>query len=70
MEKQEGTHVELWEGDPVFWTPSHMDTERTSRVFHRDRPGWLVAEFYGPTHREMADRFCQLFGEQSGHPAN
>ena len=39
--------VRLWQGDPVFDTPSACrDARNTWRVFHRDIPGRIIAEFY------------------------
>lgn len=40
--------TEAWQGDPVFRTPSACrDARNTWRVFHRDIPGRIIAEFYG-----------------------
>ena len=50
---------------PIFKTPSHDDSEKRSVVFHRDDAGTVVAEFHGPNHRRDANKFCQMFGEES-----
>ena len=56
-----------WEGDPIYMTPSRCnDDNNTYRIFHRDKPGRIVAEFYGENAGEMAEHFCKLFGEPSG----
>lgn len=66
-EPYEGTIVDQWAGDPVFWRPSSCHDERnTYRVFHRDKPGRIIAEFYGDNAKVMAERFCELFGEGDG----
>ena len=63
----EGTMVDQWAGDPVFWKPVYCNDElNTWRVFHRDKPGRIIAEFYGDNARTMAERFCELFGEVDG----
>ena len=53
-----------WVGDPVYRVPSAC--KNSYRVFHRDIEGKIVAEFFGPNSREMAEHFCKLFGEPSG----
>ena len=66
-----GDTVKLWRGDPIYWRASYCNDERnTYRVFHRDKPGRIVAEFYGDNAREMAFRFCQLFGEKMSESAS
>jgi hypothetical protein len=50
-----------WEGDPVFAIPSRVGN--TWRIFHRDKPGRIIAEFHGPQASVMAEHFCKLFGE-------
>ena len=62
-----GLNANDWRGDPIYRVPSACHDERnTYRVFHRDLEGRCVAEFYGDRAREMAERFCELFGEPSG----
>jgi hypothetical protein len=52
-----------WPGDPAYKTPSACNDERnTYRVFHRDQPGRVIAEFYGEKAEESAKMFCLLFG--------
>lgn len=54
-----------WQGDPVFRAPTACrDARNTWRVFHRDIPGRIIAEFYGDNARTMAETFCKLFGEE------
>lgn len=60
-----------WTGDPVYKTPSRCNDDRnTWRVFHRDIPGRIIAEFYGDKAGEAATLFCQMFGEDSGFKRN
>ena len=63
--RKQGTMIEQWHGDPVFWTPSRC-SGGAYRIFHRDRPGRIIAEFYGDNAGTMAERFCELFGELDG----
>lgn len=59
--------VRPWRGEPVYFVPSHCNDDRnTWRVFHRDIPGRVVAEFYGDAAREGAMQFCEMFGERCG----
>lgn len=59
------TSLMTWKGDPVYMTPSRVHDDRnTYRIFHRDIPGRIIAEFYGETAHEMANWFCYLFGER------
>ena len=56
-----------WRGDPVFWKFARCnDVYNTYRIFHRDKPGVVIAEFYGDNAQVMAKRFCELFGEPDG----
>jgi hypothetical protein len=65
--KSEGIIIDHWVGDPVFWSPSRVNDDRnTYRIFHRDRPGKVIAEFYGDNSAAMAERFCHLFGQKDG----
>lgn len=60
-----------WRGDPIFLTPSACrDKRNTWRIFHRDKPGRIVAEFYGDNAGVMAERFCELFGERGPKDEN
>ncbi len=65
--RQVGNMPDQWRGAPVFrsWSACH-DDRNTYRVFHRDIPGRIIAEFYGDNAEAMATRFCELFGEPSG----
>lgn len=56
-----------WTGTPIFKRPAHVFKEQFSRVFHRDKPGRIVAVFYGEDHDKNAIEFCRLHGEPSGH---
>ena len=57
--------VRQWQGDPVFDTPSACrDARNTWRVFHRDIPGRIIAEFYGNNAMVMAEKICKLFGKE------
>ena len=50
-----------WSGDPAYKTPSACnDEQNTWRVFHRDIPGRIIAEFYGDKAEEAAKEFCRL----------
>ena len=54
-----------WPGDPVFAIPSRVgDNQNTWRIFHRDKPGRIIAEFYGDNAKVMAEHFCEMFGER------
>lgn len=53
---------------PIYKIPSHIPSKQTSRVFHRDHAGKIVAEFYGPDHIQNAIEFCELLGEPNGDP--
>jgi hypothetical protein len=54
-----------WPGDPVYAIQSRLgDRRNTWRIFHRDKPGWIIAEFYGANAKVMAEHFCKLFGEK------
>jgi hypothetical protein len=54
-----------WPGDPVFAIPSRVnDPRNTWRIFHRDKPGRIIAEFHGDNANVMAEHFCKLFGEK------
>lgn len=55
-----------WCGDPVFYCPGWRSDGSQTNVFHRDKPGWVIATFHGPNSRVMAERFCELFGEADG----
>lgn len=59
---------DLWRGDPIFRRPSRCNDD-SYRVFHRDFPGRVVAHFYGDNAGVMAERFCELFGEEDGSKA-
>jgi hypothetical protein len=66
MDIRIGVLKDEWRGDPVYCTPSAcFDLRNTYRVFHRDKPGRIIAEFYGDNAKEMAERFCYLFGEHT-----
>ena len=53
-----------WPGDPVLKTPTPLnDLANTYRVWHRNEPGRVVAEFYGPNAAEDARRFCEIAGQ-------
>ena len=53
-----------WPGDPAWKTPSACNDERnTYRVFHRDEPGRIIAEFYGVKAEASAIAFCKFAGE-------
>lgn len=63
-----------WQGTPVYFSPSRHPDGWTN-VFHRDKPGVLVARFYGESHFEDAKEFCRLHGERDParcqpHPAD
>ena len=50
-----------WPGDPAWKRPSACNDERnTWRVFHRDIPGRIIAEFFGDRAEEAAKRFCEI----------
>jgi len=56
--------VPAWSGDPAHKTPSSCNDERnTWRVFHRDIPGRIIAEFYGEKAEAAAKEFCTLAGK-------
>lgn len=60
---------------PVFRKAGHVDhydygndgdvEEHYSRVFHRDKPGKIVAIFYGDNHRNDSDAFCDYTNARS-----
>jgi hypothetical protein len=53
-----------WPGDPAYKTPSACNDDRnTWRVFHRDIPGRIIAEFCGDKAEEAAKRFCEIAGQ-------
>ena len=50
-----------WPGDPAWKRPSACnDEQNTWRVFHRDIPGRIIAEFYGEKAEQAAREFCRL----------
>lgn len=54
----------VWPGDPILKTPTPLnDLCNTYRVWHRDEPGRVVAEFYGTKAKETAEAFCLFAGE-------
>ena len=54
-----------WSGEPIYKEPSPYRKGNSHRVFHRDIPGRLVAEFYGDNSQVMAEQFCKMFGQDT-----